>query len=440
MENLSRLQIDLDVIPKETAAAVTVFAVEMPKPKNLLWRIRMHPLCMPYNRLAVLMVLLNCVIGLRWIISPVEILNAVVINFAVATLIRQQEVINFLFATATAAPKTWPLSVRWALGKVYHFGGIHVGCYFSGFLWYSYFFIQLFQSQGSDLQLKALVLVHLLVLVGIMVVALPQLRAQNHNRFEITARFGNWASLALFWILTVQMMPGSVLDSWQAWVLLLTTLSALLPWLRLRKVLVNIVTPSSHVALTKFNYGIKPFAGSSTELSRNPFLEWHSFANVPIPWEDGFQLTISRAGDWTGRWIDEKPSTVWVKGIPTAGVGNIETLFKKVVWVATGSGIGPCLPHLFANQVPSTLVWSTRNPRKTYGSELVEDILHVQPKALIWDTDQRGKPDLVQLAYQVYRDSGAEAVICISNKKVTWQVVSELESRGIPAFGAIWDS
>jgi hypothetical protein len=440
MENRKHLQVDLEVIQKGKSIELPVPAVELPRLKSLFWRIRMHPLCMPYNRLAVLMVLLNCVLGLKWVASPFDVLNAVVINFALATLIRQQEVVNLLFAIATAAPKKWPLSVRWALGKVYHFGGIHVGCYFSGFLWYAVFFSQSLHSQTPAPTLKGLVLVHLLLLVGIMVVALPPLRAKNHNRFEIVARFGNWASLLLFWILTLQVMPGAVLFSWQVWLLSLTTFSVVLPWLRLRKVPAEIATPSSHVALTKFNYGVKPFAGSSTELSRNPLLEWHSFANVPIPWQDGFQLTISRAGDWTGSWIDDKPQMVWVKGIPTAGVGNIETLFKKVVWVATGSGIGPCLPHLFANQVPSTLVWSTRNPRKTYGSELVEDILHVQPKALIWDTDQSGKPDLVQLAYQAYRDSGAEAVICISNKKVTWQVVSELESRGIPAFGAIWDS
>ena len=34
----------------------------------------------------------------------------------------------------------------------------------------------------------------------------------------------------------------------------------------------------------------------------------------------------------------------------------------------------------------------------------------------------------------------AEAVICISNKKLTWQVVHGLERRGIPAYGPIWDS
>lgn len=183
-----------------------------------------------------------------------------------------------------------------------------------------------------------------------------------------------------------------------------------------------------------------PFAGSSTAVSRRPLLEWHSFANVPAPDEAGFKLTISRAGDWTGAFIDDAPSHVWVKGIPTAGVGNIEKLFKRVVWIATGSGIGPCLPHLLAQAVPARLVWSTRSPRATYGDALVDEILAVQPDALIWDTNDQGRPDLVRLAHEAYRDFDAEAVICISNKKLTWQVVTGMESRGIPAYGAIWDS
>lgn len=128
------------------------------------------------------------------------------------------------------------------------------------------------------------------------------------------------------------------------------------------------------------------------------------------------------------------------QGHPDRGVGNIDKLFRKVVWVATGSGIGPCLPHLLAADTPSLLVWSTRHPRQTYGDALVDEILAVQPDAVIWDTDAAGKPDLLALTYQAYVQSGAEAVICISNKKTTWQIVEELEMRGIPAFGAIWDS
>lgn len=77
---------------------------------------------------------------------------------------------------------------------------------------------------------------------------------------------------------------------------------------------------------------------------------------------------------------------------------------------------------------------------QTYGDALVDEILSAQPDALIWDTNEHGRPDLVKLAYDAYKAFDAEAVICISNKKLTWQVVYGLESRGIPAYGAIWDS
>ena len=208
----------------------------------------------------------------------------------------------------------------------------------------------------------------------------------------------------------------------------------------LKKVPVTFARPSSHVVLAKFDYGVTPFAGSSTTISRSPLTQWHAFANVPSPDESGFRLTISRAGDWTGELIDDMPSHLWVRGIPTAGVANIEVLFKRVIYVATGSGIGPCLPHLLANKVPALLVWATRDPRKTYGDELVDEILSVQPGAIIWNTREKGKPDMVALAYRAYRQFNAEAVICISNQALTNEVVFGMESRGIPAYGAIWDS
>jgi hypothetical protein len=91
-------------------------------------------------------------------------------------------------------------------------------------------------------------------------------------------------------------------------------------------------------------------------------------------------------------------------------------------------------------QGPGRLLWATRSPRKTYGDALVDEILGHQPDAVIWDTDVHGKPDMVELAHRLARDSDAEAVICISNRELTWKVVSGMESRGIPAYGAIWDS
>lgn len=417
---------------------------------------------MHYHRLAALVLVINVVVAVRsvgagwWSSDGVDLAavsNVVLANIALAVLIRQQYVINLLFRLATMAPTSWPLRVRWTLGKVYHFGGLHVGGAIAGTAWYAAFVAALgfHLSRGLDgatVPLVALTVAVLVLLVAMVVTAWPSLRARLHDRFERTHRFGGWAVLALFWVQTVLVAAdagnGGVLanltTSVAFWTLIVLTTSVALPWLRLRKVPVEITTPSSHVALTRFDHGVTPFAGSSTAVSRSPLMEWHSFANVPSPGEDGFRLTISRAGDWTGSLIDDTPSHLWVKGIPTAGVANIEVLFTKVVYVATGSGIGPCLPHLLAGEVPSHLVWATRNPRRTYGDELVDEILAVQPDAEIWDTDAHGKPDLVALAHEACVAHGAEAAICISNKKVTWQVVEGLEVRGIPAYGAIWDS
>lgn len=56
------------------------------------------------------------------------------------------------------------------------------------------------------------------------------------------------------------------------------------------------------------------------------------------------------------------------------------------------------------------------------------------------DTRKYGKPDMVKLTYRLVKEFEAEAVCIISNQKLTRKVVYGMMSRGIPAFGAIWDS
>jgi len=403
----------------------------LPPETGLLRRLGKHPRFMHYNRLIALVVVVNLALLPGLDLTATTAANLALGNFALAVVIRQQYVINLLFRLATSAPTTWPLAIRWTLAKVYHFGGLHVGGAVVGSIWFTVSVVLLSGSTRPTVLVVSYALVALLA--GIVATALPPFRAKRHDVFEKAHRFGGWAALALLWT------QALLLDA-NVWVLAVITASVALPWTRLRRVPVRIERPSNHVALARFDHGHTPFAGSSTAISRSPLTEWHSFANVPAPGQPGFRLTISRAGDWTGSFIDDAPSHVWVKGITTAGVANIEVLFRKVVYVATGSGIGPCLPHLLAQKVPARLVWATRNPRVTYGDGLVDEILAVQPDAVIWDTGSNGKPDMVALAYEAYRDFGAEAVICISNKKLTWQVVHGLERRGIPAHGAIWDS
>jgi glutamine phosphoribosylpyrophosphate amidotransferase len=47
---------------------------------------------------------------------------------------------------------------------------------------------------------------------------------------------------------------------------------------------------------------------------------------------------------------------------------------------------------------------------------------------------------MVEMCWNLVQESGAEAVFIISNPKVTWKVVYGMETRGIPAYGAIFDS
>jgi hypothetical protein len=59
---------------------------------------------------------------------------------------------------------------------------------------------------------------------------------------------------------------------------------------------------------------------------------------------------------------------------------------------------------------------------------------------MIIDSKTSGRPDMVALSYRLYVESGAEAVFVISNPALTRKIVYSLESRGVPAYGPIWDS
>lgn len=419
-------------------------------------RLWTRPALMPYVRLLVLVLAVN--VGTAIVVLPgtttatrLDVaLTATALNLGAAALIRQQHVVNLLFRVATSAPVSWPLRVRAALAKVYHLGGIHVGAALAATAWFGVLAVTALSPAGRDgLSPTTLGVVVALALLLVLIAALATapLRRRHHEAFEMSHRFGGWLTLALFVVLTVRyahdVAPGSawdvILTEPATWVLLVVVVSVALPWLHLRKVAVDVHTPSSHVALVRLHHHPRTFVGSSTTIARHPLGQWHPFANLVTPSRPELRLAISRAGDWTGSFIDSPPEHVWVRGVPTAGAGNVGKLFRKVVWVTTGSGIGPCLPSLLAG-APAHLVWATRTPEATFGPELVAEITESLPDALVWDTRAQGKPDLVALALDAVATTGAEAVICISNRPTTFEVVEALESRGIPAYGAIWDS
>jgi hypothetical protein len=118
---------------------------------------------------------------------------------------------------------------------------------------------------------------------------------------------------------------------------------------------------------------------------------------------------------------------------------RITTLFRRVILVATGSGIGPMLGNIEHPSTTYRLVWSAPSPHKTFGTVLVNTIKRHDPHAVIHDTRTLGQPNMVQLSYNVAKDFRAEAVIIIAKENITKKVIYGLETRGMPAFGAIWD-
>jgi hypothetical protein len=415
-------------------------------------RLAKRPRVMPYHRLIAAVLAINAALLAYhldrgdWRVADGSALTALsaltLVNLAAAVVIRQQNVLNVLFGLAGRGSRAWPLWLRWSISKVHHVGGIHAGGALAGTAWLAAFtaVATVARAQHPEaVSLATLVLAYCVVALALLVVvcAAPPVRARAHNVFELSHRFAGWSSIGLFWALTLVAHA----PAWQVGVLALVTACIVSPWLRLRRVPVTVERPSSHAAIASLNYGVTPAFASAVGISRSPLREWHAFATVATPGRSGFRLLVSRAGDWTGRFIDDPPSHLWVRGTPVvAPMAKVAGLYERVVYVVTGSGIGPCLGQILAARVPAQLVWSTRDPRATYGDALVDEVLSAQPDAVIWDTTRDGKPDLVRLAREAVRDFDAEAVFVVSNKPMTLSLVHAMEHLGIPAFGPIWDS
>ena len=382
-----------------------------------------HPRLKPYHRLTFTVLVVNAVVLIQnvrhrnWHVadgSALSALSALALgNVTGAVLIRQQAFLSVLYRAAGRGSRSWPLWVRWSVSKVHHVGGLHVGFAVAATAWLCAFTTTAFIARARQAETVSTTTIVLCVgLVTLMLLvttcASPPVRTRAHNLFEQTHRWGGWTAIALFWALTVHLAlrsrgattpSAAVASDWHVWVLAAVTSSVAWPWLRLRRVPITVHRPSAHVAIVHLDDGTRPTFSSAVAISRRPLSDWHAFATVTTCGHSGYRLFISRAGDWTARFIDDPPTHVWVRGIPVvAPMAKVSMLSQRVVYVVTGSGIGPCLGQILANRVPARLVWSTRDPRATYGNALADELAAAQPDAVIWDTTQHGKPDLLQLA------------------------------------------
>ncbi|KAK7046960.1 putative three-domain protein adenylation-thiolation-dehydrogenase [Favolaschia claudopus] len=392
-------------------------------------------------------------------------------NLFVAILMRQDYIVNIFFSFFCAVPSSWPLAIRRVCARVYHIGGLHSGCATSGVVWLAWFCGQATKEavRGGDFPHASVATVAvsysiLLLLFGMVIFAYPALRTKRHDTFERIHRYLGWMSIILVWAQVVSLsndyrgklsLSRALVHSAPVWMLLVMTgiyrlvgskaplislaVSIILPWLRLRRVPVRAEVLSKHAVRLYFTHTTTK-SGSFIRLAMHPLKDWHAFATIPIPKEKGFSLVVSNAGNWTQSRIMDAPTHIWVRGAPCFGLLRIAPLFRRLVLVATGSGIGPCANTLFEQQIPIRLLWTSPDVRETFGDKFVDEILAASPDAVIYNTRKHGKPDMVKLTMRLVKEFNAEAVCVISNQKLTQKVVYGMMSRGIPAFGAIWDS
>lgn len=446
-----------DVSPKLEEGTATL----PQKRKNRVFRHARHTFINVYRRLFSIVFVAN-IIGLVVVLvrnadsSPPlsDLATAASANVMVALLIRQDYVVNVLFKICWCVPLSAPLRLRRLLAKVYEYGGVHSGAAASSVMWFAaltaFLTKQFVYTQLRDVPIMTFTYVLLGLLVAIVITAYPKFRFRSHNTFENVHRWAGWSSLLLFWVELVlfanilskesdSSLGIALIRQPAFWFLLVSSLHSIYPWLRFHKLHVQPEKLSNHAIRLHFTEKIPLFVG--LRISDAPLQEWHSFACIPARNGNGGSVLISNAGDWTRKTINDPKSYYYIKGVPVTGVLCMAQIFRKVVIVTTGSGIGPCLGVM--QDIPNTpcrVLWSTPNPLQTYGEGICNAVLKVDHKAVIIDTRASRRPDLVQLAYNLYTESGAEAVFCISNPKLTRKVVYGMESRGVPAFGPIWDS
>ncbi|KAJ5328391.1 hypothetical protein N7452_008781 [Penicillium brevicompactum] len=398
--------------------------------------------------------------------TALSLINASATNLLVCGLARQPLVVNAIFFVVLSMPRSAPLLLRRTAAKVYHYGGVHSGCGVASLVWYVGFVGVLSREYWSPSPGPAIVstmapvilsYIILAVLLAIIVVAHPAVRMKRHDYFELTHRFSGWLVVALFFALLLivsheaSQSQGKPLAKFlislpSFWFLIITIIAIIQPWLLLRKVAVRAEPLSTHATRLHFDHAITTF-GKGIQLSKHPLRDWHSFATFPDAAPAGpngspsFSCLVSKAGDWTAETIQNPPTHLWKRGVLLYGFAYAMRVFRRVIVVTTGSGIGPCLSFLGDDNRPALRVlWQTRAPLKTYGEGVMGLVRRMDPDPIVLDTDQVGRVDMLPLILQQVKEFEAEAVCVISNPKLTARIVYDLEARGTPAFGPIFDS
>lgn len=377
-------------------------------------------------------------------------------NILASVLCRSEAFLRCVFwlAVNLLGSRSWvPLAVKCAATSFLQaLGGIHSSCGISSIMWLIYSLVQtLSHRKSSSDEIIGVASAILVLLLVSSFAAFPLVRLLHHNLFERFHRFAGWAALVMLWafvILTTSYNPldksynvrgSSLVEKQECWFTLAITLIIIFPWFCLRRVPVKVFAPSNHGSLIKFGGGIK--SGMMGRISRSPLSEWHTFGIISEGKGEHMMLA-GAVGDFTRGLISDPPTHLWVRNLRFAGLPYLINMYKKVVVVATGSGI--CVFLSFLLQPCSAdvyVIWVAKGIEQNFGDEIVRMVKNYpSEKMIIHDTAVWGRPNVAEMTVKEAKRWGGEVVIVTSNPSGSRDVVNGCKAEGIPAFGPIWDS
>ncbi|KAL4563288.1 hypothetical protein LXL04_027328 [Taraxacum kok-saghyz] len=378
-------------------------------------------------------------------------------NLFAVTLCRSEAFLRIVFWLAVnLLGHSWvPLRLKTATTSLLQSlgGGIHSGCGVSSVAWLIYSLVLTLKDRDNTSNaIIGVASVILALLCLCCLAAFPLIRHLHHNVFERTHRFTGWGSLILLWafiVLTKSYEPqtksyrkdvGSVLIKEQEfWLTLAITILIIIPWVTVRRVAVKVSAPSGHASIIKFAGGVKP--GILGRISPSPMSEWHAFGIISDGKEEHMMLA-GAVGDFTKSLVSNPPSHLWVRQVHFAGLPYLVNMYNRVLVVATGSGICVFLSFLLQQGAADVcLLWVAKGIEQNFGKEIQEWVSrHPKEKVIVHDTAVMGRPDVSEMSVVAAKKWGAEVVIVTSNPEGSRDVVNACKSKGIPAFGPIWDS
>lgn len=252
-----------------------------------------------------------------------------------------------------------------------------------------------------------------------------------------------------------------------------------IPWLTVRKVPVEITTPSPRVAIIKFGKGVQQ--GLLGRISRSSVLEYHGFGIISEGVESNAHYIIAGVqGDWTRALVADPPTHLYTREMKVsllqsrlpeinvltslwqfAGLPYLCHLYRRGIAICTGSGIGAVLSTC-AQLDNWFLIWIGSDMEKTFGPVLFDMVHRTIPKEryILYDTKKEGRrPDTMKMLKDIYVTFKAEGelplpshtvapsltylsavVIITSNPQGNEELMQGCKENGMHSFGPLWDS